>query len=70
MKFLYFACFFLTVSSAIGKSVEIVKFHNAILKDQENNQQKGLITDLLIDNVLGLCYVSCPNGGKKKKTRN
>ena len=66
MNLLYFACFLLVASSVYAKRVEIEKLHKAILKDQENNQHKGLITDLLIDNILGICYVSCPNGGKKQ----
>ncbi|RMZ98069.1 group XIIA secretory phospholipase A2 [Brachionus plicatilis] len=46
----------------LAKKVEIDNLYRAILKDQEGIEHKNLLIDLLIDNVLGLCYVSCPGG--------
>lgn len=48
----------------LAKRTEIENLYKAILKDQEDKTHKNLLIDLLIDNVLGLCYVSCPGGGK------
>lgn len=52
------------LSLTLAKKVEIDNLYRAILKDQEGIEHKNLLIDLLIDNVLGLCYVSCPGGGK------
>ncbi|CAF1048058.1 unnamed protein product [Brachionus calyciflorus] len=62
--FLLIACLsWITVNLTVdAKKVEIVKLHDAILKDQEKNKQKNLLVDLLVDNVFGICYVSCPGG--------
>lgn len=61
--FLSITCSVLGLSSQETKRVEIEKLHQAFLEKQTKNEAKSSITDLLINNILGVCYVSCSNGG-------